>query len=136
MKRNKVEEAIFKMLGHSERKRILRIIAESPNGIHYSGILSETGLATNKLNYQLKEMEGFISKEDVHYGLTSLGEKAVGILDYMKNNIDVDTFDTELYKVDERSKYVKKSVDGFFKVIMGLFLVGTIVSTYMRARRV
>jgi hypothetical protein len=138
MKRNKVEEAIFKMLGHSERKRILMIIAESPNGIHYSGILTESGLATNKLNYQLREMnyqlremDGFIEKEEGIYRLSSLGVKAVGVLDYMNENIDVESVDSELFKVDERGKYVKKSVDGFFKVIMGAFLIGPLVSTYI-----
>jgi len=131
MKRNKVEEAIFKMLGHSERKRILSIIAESPNGIHYSGILTESGLVTNKLNYQLREMDGFIEKEEGIYRLSSLGDKAVGVLDYMNENIDVESVDSELFKVNERSKYVKKSVDGFFKVIMGAFLIGPLVSTYV-----
>jgi len=83
MKRNKVEEAIFKKLGHSERKRILKIIENSQNGIHYSGILAESGLATNKLNYQLREMEGFIAKENGVYRLSSLGVKAIGLLDYL-----------------------------------------------------
>ena len=131
MKRNKVEEAIFKMLGHSERKRILNIIAESPKGIHYSGILEESGLATNKLNYQIREMDGFISKEEGVYRLSTLGIKAVGVLDYMSENIDVESVDSELFKVDERSKYVKKSVDGFLKVIMGIFLIGPLVGTYI-----
>ena len=131
MKRNKIEEAIFKMLGHSERKRILKIIAESPDGIHYSGILAESGLATNKLNYQLKEMDGFIVKDEGVYRLSSLGEKAVGVLEYMSENIDVESVDSELIKVDERSKYVEKSVDGFFKVVMGAFLIGPLVGGYI-----
>jgi hypothetical protein len=76
-------------------------------------------------------MEGFISKDEGVYRLSALGIKAVGVLDYMNENIDVESVDSELFKVDERSKYVKKSVDGFFKVIMGIFLIGPLVGTYI-----
>lgn len=128
---SKVEEAIFKMLGHRERKMILRIISSSEEGISYSGILTESGLATNKLNYQLKEMEGFIIKEDAVYRLSPLGVKSIGVLDYMRENIDIDSVGQAVFDDNDRSEYVKSSVDGFFRVIMVIFLVGPVLGTYI-----
>jgi len=46
-------------------------------------------------------------------------------------NIDEESADSGLFKVDERSKYVKKSINGFFKVIMGIFLIGPLVGAYI-----
>lgn len=129
MMMGKVEEAVFKMLAHGERKNILRIISES-EGVSYSGILAESGLATNKLNYQLKEMEGFIVKGDRVYTLSPLGEKAIGVLDYMRENIDAESVGQAVFEDNDRSEYVKRSLDGFFRVVMALMLVGPIAGTY------
>ena len=126
----KVEEAIFKMLGHGERKRILRIISDSPEGISYSGILAESGLATNKLNYQLREMEGFLVKGDGVYRLSPLGIKSVGVLDYMRENIDAASVGQVVFDDNDRSEYIRSSIDGFFRVIMGIFLIGPLIGTY------
>ncbi|MBN2336731.1 helix-turn-helix transcriptional regulator [Candidatus Bathyarchaeota archaeon] len=62
MQRNDVDDALIKVLGHGERREILRILETTLEGVKYSGILGEGGLTTSKLNYQLKEMEGFIEK--------------------------------------------------------------------------
>ncbi|MCW4049895.1 MAG: hypothetical protein NWE89_09190 [Candidatus Bathyarchaeota archaeon] len=131
MMRSKIEEAVFKMLGHGERKRILRIISSAPEGVNYSGILSESGLATNKLNYQLKVMEGFIVKEEGVYRLSPLGLKAVGVLDYLRENLDEEAVGQVVFQDNERSEYIRRNLNGFFKFIAAVFLIGPVVAAYI-----
>jgi hypothetical protein len=47
MQRKNLEDAVIKVLGHSERRMILRILENVPEGVKYSGILGETGLTTS-----------------------------------------------------------------------------------------
>jgi predicted transcriptional regulator len=78
-----VEEMILQALNHKERRKILKILASAPGGVTYSSILGETGLSTGRLNYHLKELSGFIERDDERmYHLTALGEKALSTLRY------------------------------------------------------
>jgi len=131
MERNKVENAMIKALGHSERREILRILEASPEGVKYSGILGETGLTTSKLNYQLKEMEGFIEKDDERlYRLAPLGHKAIGVLNHMNESLDEEDVELTLTVENQRRSFIKRHLNSLFYVIMGLFGVGLIVLTY------
>ena len=131
MQRNKAENAIIKVLGHSERKEILHILETSPEGVKYSSILGETGLTTSKLNYQLKEMEGFIKKDDDRlYHLTTLGHKAISVLNHLNENLDEEAIELTLSVENQRRSFLKRHLNKLFYVIMGLFGIGLIVLTY------
>lgn len=136
MMRSKVEETVFKMLGHAERKRILGIISSSPEGVNYSGILTDSGLATNKLNYHLKVMEAFIAKDDDRlYHLSPLGVRAVRVLDYLRENLDEETVSQVMFQDSDRSEYIRRNLNGFFKVITALFLLGPVAAAYIYLSR-
>ena len=129
--RNKAETAMIKVLGHGERREILRILEASPEGVKYSGILGETGLTTSKLNYQLKEMDGFIEKDgDRLYHLTQLGHKAVGVLKHMNESLDEEDVELTLTVENERRSFIRRHLNSLFYVIMGLFGIVLIVLTY------
>jgi predicted transcriptional regulator/preprotein translocase subunit SecG len=131
MQRNKAENAIIKVLGHSERKEILHILETSPEGVKYSSILGETGLTTSKLNYQLKEMKGFIKKDDDRlYHLTTLGHKAISVLNHLNENLDEEAIELTLSVENQRRSFLKRHLNKLFYVIMGLFGIGLIVLTY------
>jgi len=131
MQRNKAENAIIKVLGHNERKEILRILETSPDGEKYSNILGETGLTTSKLNYQLKEMEGFIKKNDDRlYHLTPLGHKAISVLNHLNENLDEETIELTRTVDNQRRSFLKRHLNNLFYVVMGLFGIGLIVLTF------
>jgi len=66
-----VEDMIIQALGHKERREILKIISLNIAGSSYSELMGELGLPTGKLNYQLKQLEGLIEKnEERRYVLT------------------------------------------------------------------
>jgi DNA-binding HxlR family transcriptional regulator len=128
MQRDKVEDAVLRALGHGERRRILRIIESNTEGLRYSDILGETGLTTSKLNYQLRELDGFIGKEDQMYVLTALGRKAVGVLDYMGE--DVNEVDIGPSVKGERRRYVKNTLNKLFYIFIILIGSGPVAVTY------
>ncbi len=79
--RDEVEGVIFQTLSSVERREILRVVASREGGTSYSEILGELGLTTGNLNYHLKQLEGFLKRDDVRlYTLTPLGERAVAVL--------------------------------------------------------
>ncbi len=131
MQRKNVEDAVIRVLGHVERRTILRILENAPEGVKYSGILGETGLTTSKLNYQLKEMAGFIEKDgDGLYRLTLLGRKAVSVLNHMNEDMDAEAVELAPILENQRRSFIKKKLDNVFYVLMALFGVGPIVLTY------
>jgi predicted transcriptional regulator len=99
------------VLNHGERREILRILAVSQEGVKYSSILGETGLTTSKLNYQLKELEGFIEKDDQdrQYSLTALGRKAISVLDHIDENIDEEIMELASATENQRRSYIKRA---------------------------
>jgi DNA-binding transcriptional ArsR family regulator len=85
-----IEEEVFSALSHDERRKILRIVGASKQGISYSEILSASALSTGKLNYHLKEMEGFIEKSERVYRLSPLGTKSLTALMYVSGESSLD----------------------------------------------
>ena len=119
------------MLGHVERRMILCILEDAPDGVKYSDILGETGLTTSKLNYQLKEMAGFFEKDgDGLYRLTRLGRKAVSVLDHINEDLDEEAVELAPILENHRRSYITRRLNSLFYVLMALFGVGPLVLTY------
>jgi len=77
--RDEVEGVVFQALSSAERREILRMV--SRGSASYSEILGELGLTTGNLNYHLKQLEGFLRRDDERrYVLTPLGERAMAVL--------------------------------------------------------
>ena len=75
-----IEEAIFQALSANERREILKIIARE-QAVTYTEILGELNMTTGNLNYHLKQLEGFIEKdENGRYLVTPLGQTAISAL--------------------------------------------------------
>lgn len=92
-----VEGIIFEVLAHDARRDILRMVTFGENGASYTEILSELGLSTGRLNYHLKQLEGFIEKnEQLRYNLTPLGKRAFDLMRTLNKE-----------SVDDLGKYVK-----------------------------
>lgn len=129
---NEVEDVIIRALSHHERRNTLKIINSAENGVVYSGILGETGLSTDRLNYHLKELEGFIEKDDERrYRLTTLGKKALSVIHNIREDID-ETYENYVSATrTARSSFVKKNLNRGFYFIAGIFTVGSIVATYL-----
>jgi hypothetical protein len=87
------EEIILQGIGNEERRNILKIIGDAPDGVVYSDVLNELQLNTGKLNYHLKLLEGLIERDEQrHYHLTKLGKKSLMVL----NSITMDLDDEEI----------------------------------------
>lgn len=131
LQRKNVEDAVIRVLSHGERREILRILENSPEGVKYSGILGESGLTTSKLNYQLKEMAGFIEKDDEGlYHLTPLGRKAISVINHINENLDAEDIELTPILENQRRSFIKKHLNNMFYVLMALFGVGPIALTY------
>jgi len=131
MQRENLEDAVIKMLGHSERRMILRILENTPEGVKYSGILGEMGLTTSKLNYQLKEMAGFIEKDDDGlYRLTMLGRKAISVLNHMNEDLGAEEVELKPILENQRRSFIKRHLNNAFYFVMAFFGVGLIALTY------
>ncbi|MBD3206841.1 hypothetical protein GF319_10945 [Candidatus Bathyarchaeota archaeon] len=132
MERKNAEDTIIKVLNHEERREILRILNASLEGLKYSSILGETGLSTSKLNYQLKELEGFIEKDEERreYHLTSLGRKAVMVLNNIGENLDPEDLQLTNATESRRRNFIRKYLNGFFYFLMITLGIGPIVGIY------
>ena len=131
LQRKNVEDAVIRVLSHGERREILCILENMPEGVKYSGILGESGLTTSKLNYQLKEMAGFIEKDDDGlYHLTPLGRKAISVLNHINENLDTEDIELTPILENQRRSFIKKHLNNIFYVLMALFGVGLIALTY------
>jgi DNA-binding transcriptional ArsR family regulator len=126
-----VEEVILQALSHRERRKILKILASAPGGITYSSILGETGLSTGRLNYHLKELSGFIERDDERmYRLTALGEKALGTLRYATEDLTVEVEGYVSATRANRRSFIRKSLNRAFYILSALMLVGAGITTY------
>jgi len=118
-----LDDLVIKVLGHRERKRILKIVASYPEGINYTGVLGEMGLSTGKLNYHLGELEGFLDRgENRLYILSPLGEKAVATLEFIKQDLDKVEFESVHTKMAVRLARIKRSFDIGFYTLTVIFL--------------
>jgi DNA-binding transcriptional ArsR family regulator len=76
-----IEAAIFEALAHPARRDVIRLVSYGEDGASYTEILSELRLSTGRLNYHLKQLDGFIEKnERLRYNLTPLGERAMDLV--------------------------------------------------------
>ena len=76
-----VERAVFEVLAHPVRRDILKLASYGEDGASYTDILNELALSTGRLNYHIKQMEGFVHKnERLRYTLTPLGIAAVDLM--------------------------------------------------------
>jgi hypothetical protein len=129
---NEIEDVIMQALTHRERRNILKIIDHSESGVVYSGILGETGLSTGRLNYHLKELEGFIEKdEERRYILTALGKKAVRLMRGILEDIDESYEGYVSVAKASRRTFIKKGLDRAFYVIAALLMTGPIAVTWL-----
>lgn len=120
---NGVDDLVIKVLGHKERKRILNIVGSYPDGINYTGVLGETGLSTGKLNYHLGELEGFLDRgEDRLYTLSTLGEKAVATLIFIKQDIDIAILESVNQKRATRLKEIRNRLTTGVYIASSVFL--------------
>ena len=127
-----VEEVILQALSHKDRRKILKILASAPGGTTYSSILGETGLSTGRLNYHLKELAGFIERDDERmYCLTALGEKALGTLRYTTEDLSVEVEGYVSAARGKRRSFIRKSLNRAFYVLSALFLIGPSLATYL-----
>jgi predicted transcriptional regulator len=84
-----VEDAVMRALDHAERREILRVVSLSETGTSYTELMGQLGLPTGKLNYQLRQLEGLVEKnEERRYVLTPLGRKAVALLGMISQDMD------------------------------------------------
>ena len=83
-----IEAVISQALNHVERRNIMKIINAQEMGASYSEILGELGIPTGTLNYHLKQLEGFIERDNERrYRLTPLGERSLSVLFSMTEDI-------------------------------------------------
>ncbi|MFW9921172.1 MAG: winged helix-turn-helix domain-containing protein [Candidatus Thorarchaeota archaeon] len=80
-----IEAAIFEALAHPARRDVIRLVAYGENGTSYTEILTELRLSTGRLNYHLKQLDGFIEKDErLRYHLTPLGERAMDLVNSLE----------------------------------------------------
>ena len=103
---------IINALNHEIRRDTLVLLEKSP--MSYSQLLEKFNIATGKLNYHLKLMDGLITKDgNGHYVLTALGQKALGIMkELVSQSADGGTLGTEVAKpaIDDSTKFDAKAV--------------------------
>ena len=76
-----IEHAIFEILSHEARRDILRLVSLEEKGASYTDILTEIHVSTGRLNYHIKQLDGFIEKNtQLRYQLTPLGKRAIDLM--------------------------------------------------------
>ncbi|MEB3787987.1 MAG: helix-turn-helix domain-containing protein [Desulfurococcales archaeon] len=74
-------DEIFTALSHGLRRRIIALLAGSPNGLSYSELLRNTGVESSMLSFHLKKLKHLVERgDDGLYRLTGLGVKAASVL--------------------------------------------------------
>lgn len=131
MEQKKAQDAIIQAINHSERREILRILQRQPEGTRYSDILGETQLTTSKLNYQLNELQGLITKnQEGLYNLTQLGQRAVNILDNINQNLK-DEVELAPILENQRKNYITKTRNKLLNFLIVGSAIGPVVLTYI-----
>lgn len=60
-------------------------------GISYTELLTELQISTGRLNYHLRQMDGFLEKNDnLRYTLTPLGVKTMDVLTLAKKSVNAE----------------------------------------------
>jgi hypothetical protein len=83
-----VEATVFEVLAHTVRRDILKLVSHREDGASYTEMLGEFGSSTGRLNYHLKQMEGFIQKNDrLRYTLTPMGRAAADLMFSLREDL-------------------------------------------------
>jgi len=85
--------SIMEVLAHPLRRAIVSILGSEfkSEGVSYTELLTELQISTGRMNYHLRQMNGFLKKTDTfRYTLTPLGEKAYEALDLVKKSVRSD----------------------------------------------
>ena len=129
---DELEDMIIQALSHRERRNILKIVDSMDGGVVYSNILGETGLSTGRLNYHLKELGGFVEKDEERmYRLTSLGKKAIRLMREIREDLD-ESYEVyaSVARTNSRS-FIQRNLNRAFYVAATLLLTAPLVTTYL-----
>ncbi|MBS7629954.1 winged helix-turn-helix transcriptional regulator [Candidatus Bathyarchaeota archaeon] len=77
---------IFSSLKHPIRRKILRILNESPST--YTELLKSLGLETGVLNYHLDSLRDLLMKSDDKYGLSEYGKAAINLITNVEEPVE------------------------------------------------
>ncbi|MBN2335546.1 winged helix-turn-helix transcriptional regulator [Candidatus Bathyarchaeota archaeon] len=111
---DEVYSVMFNALRHEVRRKILRML--SRRRMSFTSLYEELGISSSHLTYHLDSLGELVSKDESLYGLSRLGEAALGVLT-RRNDSAVNSI---LY--DPRS---------FFKYLSGLLLTLTIMMSVL-----
>jgi hypothetical protein len=83
------EQLVIQALNHEIRQTILHLVHSRPYS--YSELMDILRIDSGKLYYHLQHLKGFLTKqgETTIYSLTSLGEKAVGVMTSLSEGVSV-----------------------------------------------
>ena len=112
------ESILIKGISHDIRREILRLINDYP--MSFTDLLNHFDISTGKLNYHLTQIHGFIEKENDSslYRVTSLGEKALKVLDMIDSEIKPDK-DQKLIK----EAYISQKEAGKPLILKGITIL-------------
>lgn len=84
------ESILIKGISHDIRREILRLVDDYP--MTFTELLTHFDISTGKLNYHLQQIKGFVEKQEDSslYQVTSLGKKALKVLDMIDNEMKTD----------------------------------------------
>ncbi len=127
------EDVLINALNHKIRREILEIVKNKPTS--YTSLLEHFDISNGKLNYHLKLLSGFISKDvNGFYNITALGQKTLNILENFREQVSIDErpLIKEAYlsqKEQEKSFIELQYVGGYrFKMVMlvAIFIMITV----------
>jgi hypothetical protein len=92
--------SILEVLAHPIRRSIISLIGSAESeGVSYTELLTEMQVSTGRLNYHLRQMEGYLEKNDsLQYVLTPLGRKAHETLSIVRKAAESDLDVAKYYK--------------------------------------
>ena len=116
------DEVLIQAIGHTIRREILQLLHDAPKS--FTDLLNHFDIATSKLNYHLKLLEGFIEKDsEGKYTLTPLGHRANNIMALIQREmLSVDQNDQSFVK----NAYIaqKKTNGNFIVNLLDIGIVG------------
>lgn len=81
------EKEILNALNHEIRREVLIMLETGPKS--YTQLLEQFGIASGKLNYHLKLLNGLVKKNDNgFYQTTGVGDKALKILEFLQYEVN------------------------------------------------
>jgi len=113
---------IFLALKHPIRRKIIRILDESP--ALYTDILNELRVETGLLNYHLESLKELVNKkENGRYTLSTLGEAAIDLTKRVEEPVKRESQELKFLNYKLNSLHVKASI--------GALMVGIIIFSFL-----